>query len=203
MHATLRRDAQRGLRENLSRGDGQRCDQHTIWNHIAEKSQRMQVDSPTRAMADVFDHCAERIASYRGRLHRIEQQVGALFGIDGRVIGLECFGCSDTFGRFFDKLIDSYALDAIESAATVAPVPAVRPGRARGFMESVKKAKGRRHDPVSLGATIAFSSRITAGTALADGETVLHLSAFKKEPGSGDHPVGFQRFSSRRARHLG
>jgi len=203
MHASLRRDAQRGLHENLSRGGGQRSDQVAIWANIAEKSRRMQVHSPTMAMSDVFDTCADRLSDYSGRFHRIEQQVGALFVIDGRVTGLECFGCGDTFGRFFDKLIASYALDAIESYHPEAASSVVRPGRARAFVESLKKAKGRRYDAVSLGATITFVSRVAAGTALADGATVLHLSAFRKEAGSGGHRAGFQRFSSRRAGQTG
>jgi hypothetical protein len=41
-------------------------------------------------------------------------QVGALFSINGGVIGLECFGYDGTFERFFSKLVKSYALDAID-----------------------------------------------------------------------------------------
>jgi hypothetical protein len=201
MHASLRRDAQRGLHENLSRGDGQRCDQGAIWANIAEKSRRMQVDSPTMAMSDVFDRFGDRLSEYTDHFHLVEQQVGALFAIDGMVTGLECFKCSDTFERFFGKLINSYAMDAIESADKTKDMPSIQSRKAKAFVESVKKAQGERHPVVSVGATISFESRIAAGTALADGEAVLHLSAFRKEEASGRNHVGFQRFSSRRARY--
>jgi hypothetical protein len=180
MHASLRREVQYCLRDNLSRGAGHRTDQGQIWTNIAEKSKRMKVKSPTMAMSDVFERFEEKLSGYSDSFHLIEQQVGALFAIDGMVTGLECFKCNDTFERFFDKLINSYAMDAIESADKTKDVPSVQPGKAKAFVESVKKAQGERHPVVSVGATISFESRIAAGTALADGETVLHLSAFRK-----------------------
>jgi hypothetical protein len=116
------------------------------------------------------------------------------------VTGLECFASSETFVRFFGKLIDSYAMDAIESAGKQDGSPSVQPAKARAFVESVKIAKGRRHLVVSVGATILFESRIAQGTALADGPTVLHLTTFRKDNGPGGSRVGFERFSARRYR---
>jgi hypothetical protein len=126
MHASLRREAQDCLRESLGRGEGHFTDQGRIWNHIAEKSRRMNVDSPTRAMSDVFDHVKDRLSTYTDTFHVIEQQVGAMFAIDGKVIGLECFRCHDTFRRFFDKLVNSYAMDALESDVTLVEVDILR-----------------------------------------------------------------------------
>ena len=101
MHASLRREVQYCLRDSLSRGTGHRTDQGQIWNNIAEKSKRMNVKSPTMAMSDVFERFEDKLSDYSDSYHIIEQQVGALFAIDGMVTGLECFKCSDTFGRFF------------------------------------------------------------------------------------------------------
>ncbi len=202
MHASLRREVQYCLRDSLSRGAGHRTDQGRIWNNIAEKSKRMKVKSPTMAMSDVFEHYEDKLSDYTDSFHLIDHQVGALFAIDGTVIGLECFASSDTFGRFFDKLVNSYAMDAIESVDKAAKVCHLfHQAKAKAFVESVKKAKGQRHPVVSVGATVSFESRIAQGTALADGSKILHLSAFRKEDGPGGGRVGFQRFSARRDRH--
>lgn len=201
MHASLRREAQFCVHESLARGAGHRSDQGRIWNNIAEKSKRMKVKSPTMAMSDMFEHYEDNLSDYTDSFHLIDHQVGALFAIDGLVIGLECFASNDTFGRFFNKLVNSYAMDAIESVDNKSKVPSVPPGKARTFVESVKKAKGQRHPVVSLGATVSFESRITQGTALADGSKILHLSGFRKDGGLGNSRVGFQRFSARRSRH--
>jgi hypothetical protein len=202
MHASLRREAQQDLRQSLSRGDGHLTDQGRIWTHIAEKSRRMNVDSPTRAISDVFDHVKDRLSNYTKIFHLMEQQVGAMFAIDGKVIGLECFRCHDTFSRFFDKLVNSYAMDALETDTSLKPPPSVQPGMAASFLQSVKRAQGERHPVVSMGATIGIQSRTIAGTALADGETMLHLSVFRKDRASSGHRVGFQRFSARRSTHV-
>lgn len=199
MHASLRRQAQSCLRENLSMGAGHRCDQARIWSDIAEKSQRLKAESPTMAISDVFDHCEDKLSVFSDSFHPVEHQSGAIFAIDGTVAGLECFGCCDTFSRFFDKLINSYAMDAIESVETSAGTPSVQPAKARAFVESVKKAKGQRHPVVSLGATISFESRIAAGTALVDGKTIVHMSAFRKLDQPGRNPIRYQRYSHRRA----
>jgi hypothetical protein len=202
MHASLRREAQDCLRESLCRGEGHFTDQGRIWNHIAEKSRRMNVDSPTRAMSDVFDHVKDRLSTCTDTFHVLEQQVGAVFAIDGKVIGLECFRCHDTFRRFFDKLVNSYAMDALETQTALKPPPSAQPGIARSFLQSVKRAQGERHPVVSMGATIGIKSRMITGTALADGETMLHLSVFRKDRASNGNRVGFQRFSARRSPHV-
>jgi hypothetical protein len=200
MHASLRREIQYCLRDNLSRGAGHRTDQGRIWNSIAEKSKRMKVKSPTMAMSDVFEHYEDKLSDYTDSFHLIEQQVGALFAIDGVVIGLECFSSNDTFGRFFNKLVNSYAMDAIENVDQKDKVASVPPAKAKAFVESVKKAKGQRHPVISIGATISFESRIAQGIAIADGPIVLHLSAFRKEWGTDSSRIGFQLFSARRGR---
>ena len=200
MHASLRRQAQFSVCESLARGDGHRSDQGRIWSNNAEKSQRMKVKSPTMAMSDVFEKYETKLSDYSDGFHLIDQQVGALFAIDGNAVGVECFASSDTFVRFFDKLIASCAMDAIESADENKTEPSVAPGKAIAFIESLQKTKEKRHPVVSVGATISFQSRIAQGAALADGQNVLHLSAFRKENGAGGSRVEFQRFSTRRFR---
>jgi len=202
MHASLRRDAQCAVKSSLERGSGHRSDQGRIWNNIAETSMRMKVASPTMAIADVFDKNRDRLEDYIARFEVVANQVGALFAIEGKVLGLECFGSSRTFELFFNKLVQSYAMDALDRSEKIDKIPSVPPARARSFVESAIKSNGRRHRAVSLGETISFESRIVSGAALADTSKVLHLSAFRKNGDRNGNRVGFQRFSfRRRGRH--
>jgi len=198
MHASLRREAQATVKESLERGGGHRSDQGRVWNNIAETSMRMKVASPTMAMADVFDKNQDRLEDYTERFEVVENQVGALFAIDGKVVGLECFGSHETFRLFFKKLVQSYAMDALNRSESASKIPPVSPARAKSFVESAVKSTGKRHKAVSLGETISFESRIVSGAALVDISTVLHLSAFRKTGNSSGNRVGFQRFSYRR-----
>lgn len=60
-----------------------------------------------------------------------------------------------------------------------------RPSVAKAFVTSVQKAEGELRSAVSAGATTWLTSRTVVGTALAAGQTLLHLPAFRKECTSG------------------
>jgi len=197
MHASLRREHQEDVSYSLKRGNGYRSDQGRIWNNISEKSARMKVASPTGAMADVFDSYEDKLSDFLDKFHLIEWQIGAVFAINGQILGLEGFGCHDTFKRFFEKLVKSYALDAIDSPKRQMG-KSVPPENARRFIASALKSKGERHHSIGLGENITFESRTVSGAALVEKDRVLHVSVFKKEKSGNASGVGFQRYSHRR-----
>jgi len=198
-HPSLRREYQKDVSYSIRRGDGYHSNQSRIWNNIAEKSARMKVNAPTGAMADVFDSYEDELSGFLEKFHLIEWQVGAVFAINGQVLGLECFGCHDTFKKFFDKLVKSYALDALDSPKKKRS-KSVSPDNARRFVASATKSKGEDHPSIGLGTNITFESRVVSGSALVEGNRVLHISAFKKEKGGNSSGVGFQRYSHRSRR---
>ena len=197
MHASLRKDHQKDVCYSLSRGEGYRSDQVRIWNNINEKSTRMNVEAPTMAMADVFDSYEDKLSLFFNAFHLIDWQIGAVFAIGGKILGLEGFGWHDTFKRFFDKLVKSYALDALDSRDPLQE-ESVPPNKARRFIESALKSKGESHPSIGLGTNITFESRTVSGAALVEGHRVLHLSVFRRERRNDSSGVGFQRFSNRR-----
>lgn len=199
MYASLRREHQEDVKFSLRQGEGFRSDQGRIWDNIAEKSARMKVNAPTGAMADVFDSYEEKMSEYQSKFQLIEWQAGAIFAVNGQVLGLEGFGCHDTFKRFFDKLVKSYALDALDSL-NPSRKESVPPEKARHFIESAIKSKGESHPSLGLGTNITFESRTVSGAALVERDRVLHLSAFKNEKADNGNSVGFQRYSHRRSR---
>ena len=115
MHASLRRNHQMDVKSSLKQGRGYRSNQGRIWEDISGKLDRMKVSAPTAAMADAYDSYEGKLTDYLQAFGLIEWQTGAIFAINGQILGLECFGCSDTFSRFFNKLVKSYALDALDN----------------------------------------------------------------------------------------
>jgi hypothetical protein len=57
--------------------------------------------------------------------------VGAAFLIDGKVVGIDSFGKPDTFSKVFKKLLESYALDAIDRDASCKPASGNGPKEAK------------------------------------------------------------------------
>ena len=203
MHSSLRRATRESVSFSFRAGDGYRSDQGRVWNEVAEKAARMNVHSPTMAAAEVFERYESDMDSYLQAFGCMQHQLGAVFCIHGQVVGLEAFGSPDTFGRFFAKLVKSYALDAIDTGNEAKETKSAATNQARRFLASAAKAGTESHRSVGLSETLTFESRIASGVALVHEDRVVHLSAFRKvgqrKPGS---RVGFQRYSRRRQRIL-
>jgi hypothetical protein len=178
MHSSLRREAQEGVRFSMSRGAGYRGDQGRVWDAVAETAARLRVDSPTMAVAEVFERYEDKLDAF-----------------------LKAFSGPDTFARFFAKLVKSYALDAIDAGGKEEEARAAPTEQARRFLTSAAKAKTEYHRSVGLGETLTLESRIAFGAALVHEDRVVHLSVFRKtgHPKTGNR-VGFQRYSHRRQR---
>ena len=63
------------------------------------------------AMYDKVDHSLEEFVA---AFLPAERQVGAVFLVNGRVVGLELFDAPSTWRKLSPKLVRSYALDAID-----------------------------------------------------------------------------------------
>ena len=88
MHASLRRNHQADVKFSLNRGEGYRSNQGRIWEDIEGKLDRMQVASDTAALSDAYESYKERLSGYLEKFSVMEWQCGAVFAINGRVLGL-------------------------------------------------------------------------------------------------------------------
>ncbi len=200
MHASLRRNHQMDVKFSLKEGRGYQSNQGKIWEDIDGKLDRMNVSAPTAAMADVYDSYENKLSDFLQEFRLIEWQIGAVFAINGQVLGLECFGCSDTFIRFFEKIVKSYALDALDCMDSPKDI-SVSPDKVRRFIKSTANGKAENHPAIGLGETLTVESRIVSGAALVENDRVIHLSAFRKKQGNSSRKVRFQRYSERRRRY--
>ncbi len=133
MHASLRQMSQSIVAENFVAGRGYRSDQSRIWDDISEKAHHLEANAPTGSMSDVYESTRERMDGYLRDFRLVECQVGAIFAINGEIAGMDFFGFSGTFSQFFQKLVKSYALDAIDWAKESEAEKEVPPDKARRF----------------------------------------------------------------------
>ena len=128
-------------------------------------------------------------------------QVGAAFAINGQILGVECFGYQGTFGRFFEKLVRSYALDALDWLRDTEGGKASERG-ARDLLSDLGQLKPKVSSSVGLGENVLMEGENVSGAALIAGGQLLHLSAFRREAGQSDpgSRVGYSRFTQRRGR---
>jgi hypothetical protein len=181
-------------------------DQGAIWDEINSKAQRMDAMSETGAMASIHEKERPNLQEYAKQFRAEENQVGAVFLINGKIVGLDSFGKQTTFSKVFKKLIESYALDAIDWIEEEKKPRKKAQGSGDGvsaFLESIRKAQAETSPSVALGSDVRLESDATIGFALDYEGALLHLSAFAREKqADGETPYSRMERSSRRRSHL-
>jgi len=156
-----------------------RSDQGAIWDGIAEKADRMGAPSPTGAMAAMYDKERPTIEEYVKPFRIITSQVGAIFMINGKVVGMDAFGKPGTFSEVFKKLLESYALDAIDWYDPDKEQKAFK-SEVTKFRKAALAAGAESHPSIGLGTDIRLESRKVTGFALALEDQLLHVSIFAR-----------------------
>ena len=180
---------------------GPRSDQGELWDDIAAKMCRMGSHSGTGAMERVFEDHEDALGQYVDRLGVISGQVGAVFAIRGRVVGMELFDTAETCRLLMPKIIRSYALDAIDpayrgyaSSSLDAP---------EQIMELLEGAPYSSHASVGEGRDLRFDSTPgLVGGALYARDRVVHLCAFVIAQHSRENDDRDYRTRASRRRHF-
>jgi hypothetical protein len=160
-------------------------DQAGVWQDIAEKSARLEAPSPTSAMEAIFERHGASIDEYVAGCRPVDGQVGALFVVGDRVIGLDLFDRPTTLAKILPKLVRGVAVDAIDAASEPGPVPE-RPTagrgpaeeRAAGFLAIAADASQRATPALGLGEDVRLTAPGIAGAALVHDGRVVHLGVF-------------------------
>jgi len=163
----------RSMRESGTR----RSDQGAVWESVGRKATLFQAAAPSEAMSDVYKHVGGDIREYRKAFRASPRQVGAVFAIDGRPVGLEMFDSPETFASTLGRLVESYALDAIEEPgqSTVQPDAA----RAAAFVTRTAGARSEVAKAVGEGEDVRLEAPGLVGEALVVDGRVVHLSALE------------------------
>ncbi|MBW1999658.1 MAG: hypothetical protein JRJ29_17060 [Deltaproteobacteria bacterium] len=153
--------------------------QSAIWDEISEKASRRGVESPSMAMADIYEKDRPSIQEYVRHFKLIDSQVGAIFMINGRVVGMDSFGKADSFSKVFNKLVESYALDAIDWFDTGKEHKALK-SAVTDFMKVSRSSPIETRPSVGLGTDCRIESNKTSGFALVLDNKIIHLSVFSR-----------------------
>jgi len=176
-----------------------RSDQGAIWNEISAKASRRKVESDSMAMAEIYRKERPAIDDYLENFAMVDSQIGAIFLINGKVVGMDCFGKPETFEKTFKKIVESYALDAIDWHDSIKESKESK-DKVINFLAIANAAKVESHPSVGLGTDCRIESTKCTGFGLSLDDQVLHLSLFEiKTENKRPKPSSrMQRFSSRR-----
>jgi hypothetical protein len=157
------------------------------------------------AMSEIYRKEAPSIQKYVKNFDLTDSQLGAVFMINGKVAGMDCFGKTETFSKVFKKLVESYALDAIDSLENnMAKAKKGTKNGAGRFLETSSDCRVEVHQSVGLGTDCRLDSDQSTGFALAHDKQILHMSLFARAAESNRQTPGSRiiRFSHRRNRRF-
>jgi hypothetical protein len=175
MYASGRARMMHDVHRSMDEGHGPRADQQGVWGDIDRKMGRMGVESPTRAMNDIFEQQGRSLDTMAGQLTPTQDQVGAIFVIRDRIAGLELFDHPETMALKLPKLVRSYGLDAVDESAVF---DACSIQTSEEFLLVIASAKRTEDRAVGLGVHTRLDGSGLIGTVLVMDGQLIRLSAF-------------------------
>ncbi|MFZ5449629.1 MAG: ARPP-1 family domain-containing protein [Thermodesulfobacteriota bacterium] len=175
----LRKGVHEDVLHCLGAGMGFRANQGRVWDEVAAKSTRMSVRSETGAMSDIFESYEDKLKAYTEKFSQAENQKGILVTINDEIVGLEIFDSPASLGKYFEKMIHSYALDAIDLAGQK---PSGRHERRapQMWLEELSELPLMTQPSLDLGQDARLENDRVIGSGLLSEGQMLYLSVFAK-----------------------
>lgn len=174
IHPFLRGINTENVTNSLVSGYGFTVNQSEVWNEITRKTNNVgYACSPTGALSDVFEQRKDDLDDYLDEFdYRGEN--GLIICINGEAYFADIFDKPQTMEYYWDKLIRSYALDAIEHYRGWN----VRSGDINSFIVSLKKGRSEAYESVGLGEDLRIKGVNLNGAALVYNNAIIHMGVF-------------------------
>lgn len=170
--ARARKAAQ--VSQSLRSSGSRLSDQAALWSDVSAKLASFGVDSATEAVGEAYAQRSRDLSAYAAAFRAEPRQRGAVLAIDGRPVGLELFDCAAAFAKYFPKLVESYALDAVETANGKDLCPTE--DKVRAFIDALVGADTESFAALGEGQDIRLAGNGIAGGALAAEGRLIHLA---------------------------
>ena len=167
--------------ENLKMHHSFASDQSAVWDSVDNKLCSIGAPSQTGSMHDAFKAKGTDIGSYTKNIKFTEGATGVVVVINNRLFCADLFDSSETLRKLWNKLISSYALDAMEwnrNDCVCGPMPCI--DIPSFFMEAAKAEFNVFNSP-GIGKDVRFNGEGCIGSALVCDDSVIHLAMFKVE----------------------
>jgi hypothetical protein len=113
----LRHELKRGVYHSLKAKRGHYSDQSAVWHHVALACWRLDVESPTGALAEAYEKHCRVIEDYVRGVPYVAGAVGLAVALAGKVRSVDLFGSSQICSRMWSRLTAGFSLDAIGRAS--------------------------------------------------------------------------------------
>jgi hypothetical protein len=185
----LRKKMARQVHESRRRGLSFAADQGEVWEGISERIRYARTASPTNAYQDYVDARSSDLAEIRRALRAVGGQVGFVAMVGERVVGIEAIGRPEPFAECFARLVDSYAIDAVDAAVAGDEWAGEEFREPEPFLLALRSAPLDASPSLGVGVDLRIASDRVEGCAL-DAGGLVHLTAAPATSAGGSHPFG-------------
>jgi len=191
MASNVRREKVRSVHENLRNRSVFASDQGEVWDNIQGMAANADVRSATGAMKDVFTAKESELDDYLAAIRPEPAPKGAMFFINGSIVGLDCLSLDSAYALLHPKLMKSYAMEAVLEQKKKPKDASV--GAAKAFLEGAATCAEKKHKSVGLGWDYRFEAERIVGSALEHEGHVIHVAFFSIEPSEKIDPMAGYR----------
>lgn len=173
MHnARARARRQAKVSQSIKETGSAHSDQREVWRDVRAKQSSMSVSSHSRDLSKVYEVNKDPLDRYTERFPAQEDQIGGFFFIEG-LIGLELFSDHLVFQELYPKILDAYAIEAMEDS--VGPIDCLR--KASDLERKLAHVNWDRNKIVGIGENWRLDSNLMAASAVSFEDTCVHLTA--------------------------
>ncbi|MGB9837604.1 ARPP-1 family domain-containing protein [Methanothermobacter sp.] len=154
--------------------------QSSVWDEVNRLHRRTGSTSKTGAMADAYRKKRKTLEEFKKPFKPVKDQKGVLVAINGRIAGFEFISRSSVYRELHDKIIKSYAIEAmLHDEATYDPVDH------EDFIERIMNSDEHRYPSPGYGIDHRYTSEGLVGSALTHAGEVIHSVFFNLQDDSG------------------
>jgi hypothetical protein len=113
-HHKLRRELSESVTTSFHSTGRPGSDQSRVWSEVHRKLSSMGSNSETMAMEKAYEDTRPILDGMLRTLTAPAGCCGAVFAIQGKIVGMDLFDQPQTLAKLWDKLIRGYAIDALE-----------------------------------------------------------------------------------------
>jgi len=181
----VRSRLRQSVETSVRAGRGFISDQGAVWDEVSMLHARQGTHSETGAMRGAFESKKAALQGYLDAVAPVDGQQGLLVLLGERVVGLDFLSIPEKYARLHDKLVRSYALEALGvdeagdgDEAGKAPDAAVVREAAEAFLRRLGGLDGQRFKSPGLGWDVRFSGAGLVGSLLTYRGRPIHGAFF-------------------------
>jgi hypothetical protein len=161
---------------NLDHHRSFRSDQGRVWSEINYYSEASDAKSSTGAMRDVFEHKKENLDDYIKSFKFCSGQNGIFVFLQGKAIGFDYISLSSAYESLHQKLVKSYAIDAVMHKDNGDYHASEE--KARELVDKLNNSNLKKFDSVGYGRDYRFEGKGVIGSSLVWKDNVIHMACF-------------------------